>query len=103
MTISSDKEYDSLAEAIAEIGSEIRTIEVLKIKGILDLDPSYQPSPDRPLVYHLHGYTETPQSMILTRPSFFHSSCARYCPSQKTPLTSPSSVPTVPTVPAVSG
>jgi hypothetical protein len=31
MTISSDKEYGSLAEAIAQIGSEIRTIEISDI------------------------------------------------------------------------
>jgi hypothetical protein len=44
--------------------------EVLKIKGVLDLDPSYQPSSDRPLVYHLHGYIETPQSMVLTESDY---------------------------------
>ena len=44
--------------------------EVLKIKSIFDLDSTYQPSPDKPLVYHLHGYAETPQSMVLTESDY---------------------------------
>jgi hypothetical protein len=42
--------------------------DVLGIKPIVD--PAYIPNSDKPLVYHLHGYTEIPQSMVLTESDF---------------------------------
>ena len=44
--------------------------EVLNMKSILDSGSSYIPTPDKPLVYHLHGYLEIPQSMVLTESDY---------------------------------
>ena len=38
--------------------------EVTDIKPILT--PAYKPSSNRPVVYHLHGYLEIPESMVMT-------------------------------------
>src|SRR5215212_9184564 len=42
--------------------------EIMHIKPIID--SSYQPSADKPLVYHLHGYTDIPQTMVLTESDY---------------------------------
>ena len=44
--------------------------EILEMKSILDLNSSYTPTPDKPLVYHLHGFFEIPQSMVLTESDY---------------------------------
>lgn len=38
--------------------------------SIFQRDPTYIPSPARPLVYHLHGYADIPQSMVLTEDDY---------------------------------
>src|SRR3712207_8244305 len=45
--------------------------EIMHIKPIID--SSYQPSADKPLVYHLHGYTDIPQTMVLTESDYLRS------------------------------
>jgi hypothetical protein len=40
--------------------------KVLKIKQIKPLGKSYHPSGNEPLVFHLHGYLEIPESIVLT-------------------------------------
>lgn len=41
--------------------------QMLKLKQISPvLSPAYIPSPERPVVYHLHGYIEIPESMVMT-------------------------------------
>jgi len=34
------------------------------------LDPNYTPTPDNPLVYHLHGHHEFPESLVLTEDDY---------------------------------
>jgi hypothetical protein len=33
-------------------------------------DPGFEPSPDKPMLYHLHGHHEDPQSMVLTEDNY---------------------------------
>ena len=33
-------------------------------------DDGYKPSPEEPLIYHLHGYYETPRSLVLTESDY---------------------------------
>jgi len=47
-----------------------RLDEVLDIKSVLDSSSSYKPTPDTPLVYHLHGHIEIPQSIVLTESDY---------------------------------
>src|SRR6476620_2994003 len=45
--------------------------QMLKLKGIKPvLNSSYKPSVQEPLVYHLHGYLEVPESIILTESDY---------------------------------
>lgn len=39
-------------------------------RSILARDPNYKPSPANPLVYHLHGYKDVPQSMVVTEDDY---------------------------------
>jgi hypothetical protein len=34
--------------------------------SVFDLDSNYDPTPANPLVYHLYGHNEAPESMVLT-------------------------------------
>src|SRR5215469_8222801 len=44
---------------------------ILNIKRIKPvLGSSYKPSADKPLVYHLHGYLEVPETMVLTESDY---------------------------------
>jgi hypothetical protein len=44
--------------------------EILKMKSVLDPDSLYTPTPSKPLVYHLHGCLDIPQSMVLTESDY---------------------------------
>jgi hypothetical protein len=33
-------------------------------------DPNYQPSPERPVIFHLHGYDKIPESLVLTEDDY---------------------------------
>ena len=37
----------------------------------IELDPSYEPTPDEPLVYHLLGHSDSPHSLVLTEDDYF--------------------------------
>jgi len=39
-------------------------------EGQLELDKKHQPSPNQPLVYHLHGFDQFPNSLVLTEDDF---------------------------------
>ena len=41
-------------------------LEMTGMKSIFEKEPQYKPSESRPLVYHLHGDINTPESMVLT-------------------------------------
>lgn len=52
-----------------------KMLKIKKVKPILDSiyegsGERYEPSPERPLVYHLHGYLEIPESMVLTESDY---------------------------------
>jgi hypothetical protein len=38
--------------------------------SVFDLDPGFQSSPANPIVYHLHGYWEVPESLVLTEDDY---------------------------------
>lgn len=40
-------------------------------ESVFDRDPSYYPSPERPLVYHLFGHLSEPESVVLTEDEYF--------------------------------
>jgi hypothetical protein len=42
------------------------TEELKHIPSIFEQDPDYVPSPEEPLVYHLHGLDQYPESLVLT-------------------------------------
>lgn len=41
-----------------------------RVPSIFKKDPSYEPSKDRPLVYHLHGLDAYPESVVLTEDDY---------------------------------
>ena len=43
-----------------------------QLKSIYDLEPGYQPTPQRPLVYHLFGRMNEPLSIVLTEDDYFN-------------------------------
>jgi hypothetical protein len=43
-----------------------------QMKSIYDQEPGYQPSPQRPLVYHLFGRLNEPESIVLTEDDYFN-------------------------------
>lgn len=67
-----------LAAAIQELGNDPQVVlcpwnEYVdrKIPSIYDNEPGYQPSPERPLVYHLFGRLSEPKSVVLTEDDYF--------------------------------
>jgi hypothetical protein len=44
---------------------------VEQMGSIYDREPDYQPTPQRPLVYHLFGRLDVPDSIVLTEDDFF--------------------------------
>lgn len=45
-------------------------VKFFRVSSVFD-DPQYKPTEDRPLVYHIHGDINTPQSMVLTEKDYF--------------------------------
>lgn len=39
-------------------------------QSIFDLQPDFKPTPANPVVFHLHGHTEVPESMVLTEDDY---------------------------------
>jgi hypothetical protein len=44
---------------------------VEQVNSIYDKEPDYRPSPERPLVYHLFGRINEPDSLVLTEDNYF--------------------------------
>jgi hypothetical protein len=66
-----------LKEALIEVGKEPQ-IEICRwnedlemFPSVYDDNPSYQPSVERPLVYHIFGISEEPESVVLTEDDYF--------------------------------
>jgi hypothetical protein len=69
--------FDLLAEALRLEGKE-PTVELCRWKPALDWPPSafetepeYEPSAQRPLVYHVFGRIDVPDSLVLTEDDYF--------------------------------
>lgn len=66
-----------LAEALRAAGREPQVElcrwneELEDLPSIYDDDPDYQPSKERPLVFHLFGRIEEPDSLVLTEDDYF--------------------------------
>ncbi|MBE0697733.1 MAG: SIR2 family protein [Anaerolineaceae bacterium] len=45
--------------------------EVEQVETIFDREPKYEPSPDRPLVYHLFGRFDFPESLVIREDHYF--------------------------------
>jgi len=43
---------------------------VQNVKSIFERDPDYEPSVARPLVFHLHGHCDVPESLVLTEDDY---------------------------------
>lgn len=66
-----------LAEALTAAGKD-PVVEICpwnddttEISSIFDTEPGYQPSLERPLVYHLFGHLSIPPSLVLTEDDYF--------------------------------
>ncbi len=44
---------------------------ILEIETVYQREPDYQPSPERPLVYHLFGHLGQPDTVVLTEDDYF--------------------------------
>jgi hypothetical protein len=44
--------------------------EALEFESVYQREPSYQPTPERPLVYHLFGSVEVPDTLVLTEDDY---------------------------------
>jgi hypothetical protein len=42
-----------------------------RIPSIFDEEPDYEPSPEQPLVYHMFGIFEEPESLVVTEDDYF--------------------------------
>jgi hypothetical protein len=68
---------DLLAEALRAQDDRQPVVEICRWKeglglpSIYDAEPRYRPSFQRPLVYHLFGHLEEPESLILTEDDYF--------------------------------
>jgi len=66
-----------LAEALSEAGKDPQVVlcpwneYVEQAQSIYDTEPDYFPSPERPLVYHLFGQLDQPDSVVLTEDDYF--------------------------------
>jgi hypothetical protein len=66
-----------MAAALAEEGKKPEVVlcpwkeYIVNIESVFDREPGYQPSPDRPLVYHLFGRMSDPETIVLTEDDYF--------------------------------
>ena len=66
-----------LAAALTEAGKDPQVVlcpwndYVEQAESIFDREPDYQPIPQRPLVYHLFGRMDDPETMVLTEDDYF--------------------------------
>jgi hypothetical protein len=66
-----------LAEALAEVDKEPQ-VELCRwneyvgmLPSVYDDEPDYRPSAERPLIYHLFGHLQEPDSVVLTEDDYF--------------------------------
>ena len=68
---------NQLASALREAGKDPQVVlcpwneYVEQSESIYDREKDYQPSPERPLVYHLFGHLSEPDSIVLTEDDYF--------------------------------
>ena len=43
---------------------------VKRQESIFEAEPGFEPSEDRPIVFHLHGYVDVPESLVLTEDDY---------------------------------
>ncbi len=66
-----------LAQAIHDIGNHPEVVispwndTIEQAESVFEREPDYEPSPKRPLVYHLLGRLDNPSSMVLTEDDYF--------------------------------
>ena len=66
-----------LAAALAETGRDPEVVlcpwnrDLERIESVFDREPDYLPTPQRPLVYHLFGRLDRPESLVLTEDDYF--------------------------------
>jgi hypothetical protein len=66
-----------LAEALSAAGKEPQVElcrwndDIAQLPSIYDIEPNYRPDAQRPLVYHLFGRLQEPDSLILTEDDYF--------------------------------
>ncbi|HLE51573.1 MAG TPA: CHAT domain-containing protein [Anaerolineales bacterium] len=66
-----------MASALKNMGKDPQVVlcpwndYVEQIESVYDREPDYQPTPQRPLVYHLFGRLDEPDSIVLTEDDFF--------------------------------
>jgi len=68
---------DLLVQALRRVGKDPQVAmcpwneELESVPTIFDEDPTYQPTPERPLVYYLFGQLDVPHSVVLTEDDYF--------------------------------
>jgi len=69
--------HDSLEIALQEKAGKKPRSEIYRwhdrlrhIPSIFDQERDYQPTPEQPLVYHLHGFDRYPESLVLTEDDY---------------------------------
>jgi len=66
-----------IVSALKEAGKDPQVVlcpwndYVEQVESIYDTEPDYFPTPDRPLVYHLFGNLNEPDSLVLTEDDYF--------------------------------
>lgn len=69
--------HNLLGAALAEAGKDPQILlcpwneYVEQAQTIFDREPDYYPTPERPLIYHLFGRLDEPDSIVLTEDSYF--------------------------------
>jgi hypothetical protein len=69
--------HNLLSSALLEAGKEPQVVlcpwndEIEAVESVYEREPDYQPTLERPLVYHLFGRLNVPESMVLTEDHFF--------------------------------
>ena len=73
------KPVDQLRRALVAQGRKPRTLlfrwherpEETWPRDLIELEPDYEPTPEKPLIYHLFGWSNLPHSLVLTEDDHF--------------------------------
>jgi hypothetical protein len=66
-----------LTDALRAVGKDPQVeicrwnVDLETLPSVYDDDPDYMPDAERPLVYHLFGYSEEPDSLVITEDDYF--------------------------------